>query len=132
VEKFFYISVSDTKEFFGHLNLCTTAKLSAVHKRRLQSRGVVQYRHFANKGILQMWTSVLFGAKNFKFFQIYGVSTRTSELSQCGYFADKGGRSIFHDLVLMSFIFYGRPFRLFQNDYIISLKFYKNYLFSSV
>jgi len=31
-------------------------------------------RAFADKGILQMWTSALFGAKIFEFFEVYGVS----------------------------------------------------------
>jgi len=30
-------------------------------------------------GILQMWTSALFGAKIIGFFEIYGVSAQTSE-----------------------------------------------------
>jgi len=29
------------------------------------------------EGALQVWTSALFGAKNFGFFEIYGVSART-------------------------------------------------------
>jgi len=39
-----------------------------------------------------MRTSVLFGAKNFGFIEIYGVSVRTKgrEFNQCGHFADKG------------------------------------------
>jgi len=43
-------------------------------------------------GVLQMRTSALFGAKIFRFFKIYGVSSQTREgrgLSQCGDFADK-------------------------------------------
>jgi len=42
-------------------------------------------------------TSALFGAKIFEVFEIYDVSARTRGergLSQCGYFADKGGRGI--------------------------------------
>jgi len=31
----------------------------------------------------------LFGAKNFEFFEIYGVSARTEGLSQYGHFSDK-------------------------------------------
>jgi len=39
-----------------------------------------------------MRTSTLFGAKNFRFFEICGVSARTrGDLSKCGHFADKGG-----------------------------------------
>jgi len=33
----------------------------------------VQYRHFADKRVLQMWLSALFGAKNFRCFEIYDV-----------------------------------------------------------
>jgi len=53
-----------------------------------------------------MRTSALFGAKNFRFFKIYGVSVRTKrELSQCGHFADKGeGGSIFRDFLRTSFM----------------------------
>jgi len=43
-----------------------------------------------------MWTSAIFCAKNFGFFDIYGVSARTRGLSHSGHFADKGlGKSIF-------------------------------------
>jgi len=44
------------------------------------------------RGVLQMRTSALFGAKNIEFFEIYSVSARTrgeGGLSQCGHFADK-------------------------------------------
>jgi len=55
-----------------------------------------------------MWTSALFGTKNFGFFEIYGVSPRTGRgggLSQFGHFADKrGGESIFRDFVRTSFM----------------------------
>jgi len=54
--------------------------LRAVLKRRPQSggKGFVQCGHFADKGngVLQMRTFAHFGAKNFKFFEIYGVSAR--------------------------------------------------------
>jgi len=39
------------------------------------------------KGILRIRTSALFGAKNFRFFKIYGMSARIGgggDLSQCG------------------------------------------------
>jgi len=54
-----------------------------------------------------MRTSGLFGARNFRFFEIYGVSARTrgKGYSQCEHLADKGGEgSIFHDFVRTSFI----------------------------
>jgi len=43
------------------------------------------------EGVLQMWTSTLFGARSFGFFEIYGVSARAGEggLSQYGHFSDK-------------------------------------------
>jgi len=48
----------------------------AVHK--IHPGGVfVQYGHFSDTGGPQMRTSALFSAKNFAFFKIYGVSTRT-------------------------------------------------------
>jgi len=50
-----------------------------------------------------MQTSVLFGAKNFGFFEIYGVSPRTRGrrgLSQ----SDKGEGSFFRDFVRTSFM----------------------------
>jgi len=39
-----------------------------------------------------MRTYALFGAKNFGFFEIYGVSARTRKegLSQCGHFSNNG------------------------------------------
>jgi len=54
-----------------------------------------------------MRTSAPFGAKNFEFFEIYGVSARTRGrgLSQCGHFSDKGeGGSIFRNFVRTSFM----------------------------
>jgi len=51
----------------------------AVHKRRPQSgaRGLSS----ADKGeeVIQMRTSALFGASNFRFFEMYGVSAGTEE-----------------------------------------------------
>jgi len=49
-----------------------------------------------------MWTSALFGAKTFGFFE--SARTKGEEvLSQCGHFADKGEGSIFRNFVRMSF-----------------------------
>jgi len=51
-----------------------------------------------------MWTSSLFGAKNFRFFEIYGVSARSRGevgLSQCG---QEGRGSVFRDFVRTSFM----------------------------
>jgi len=65
-----------------------------VHKNVRSQRGFVQCGHFSDKGFLQMRTSALLNAKNFGFFEIYGVSaqTRGSGLSQCGHFAGKEGQ----------------------------------------
>jgi len=48
---------------------------------------------FRKRGVFQMRTPSLFDAKNFGFFEIYGVSARTrgEGLSQGGHFSDKGG-----------------------------------------
>jgi len=57
--------------------------------------------------VLQVRMFALFGAKNFEFFEIYGVSARTKGrgLSQCGHFVDKGsGSSVFRDFVRTSFM----------------------------
>jgi len=51
-----------------------------------------------------MQTSALFGAKNFGFFEIYGVFTWTRGLSQDGHFADKREGSVFRDFVRTSFM----------------------------
>jgi len=57
---------------------------------------VVQCRHFSDKGVLYMRTTVLFAPKNFGFFEIYDVSARTRG-EGIQFFA------IFAD------VFYGRP-----------------------
>jgi len=46
----------------------------------------------AIKKVLQVWMSVLFGAKNFGFFEIYGVSVWTGGggMRQCGHFFNCG------------------------------------------
>jgi len=57
---------------------------------RSQGEGVCPVRTFFRQGVLQIRTSALFGAKNFKFFKIYGVSARTrGRSSKCGHFADQ-------------------------------------------
>jgi len=59
-----------------------------------------------------MRTSSLFDAKNFRFFEIYGVYPRTrgkGELSQCGHFADKEGGGQFFAILC------GRPLWTAQN-----------------
>jgi len=42
-----------------------------------------------------MRTSVLFKAKNFGFFKIYGVSARTKGWRQCRHFTGMGGDQFF-------------------------------------
>jgi len=58
------------------------------------------------RGFFQIQTSALLSEKNFGFFEIYGVSTRTGgkDLSQCGHFVDKGRGSIFRDFMWTSFL----------------------------
>jgi len=51
-----------------------------------------------------MQKSALFDTKNSEFFQIYGVSAQTRELSQCGHFADKEKVAIFRDFVQTSYM----------------------------
>jgi len=60
-----------------------------------------------------MRTSARFGAKNFGFFEIFGVSARTMEeegLNQCGHFADKGREGQF--LRFCADVFYGLPLKV--------------------
>jgi len=74
----------------------------AIHKRLLESKGreFVHCGHFADKGrkVLRMRTSALFGAKNFRYFEIYAVSVRTrgggGRLSQCGHWRRRRGRPL--------------------------------------
>jgi len=53
-----------------------------------------------------MRTSVLFGAKNFGLFEIYGVSARTrrERVESVRTFCGQGGGSIFRDFVRTSFM----------------------------
>jgi len=56
-----------------------------------------------------MRTSALFDAKNFGFFENYGLSARTKGegLSQCGHFAARGKGSIF--FTILCGVLYERP-----------------------
>jgi len=66
----------------------------------------------ADKGILQMLTSALFGAKT-GFFEIYGSSTRSrGGVSQCGHLADKEGGVNFSRFCV--YVFYGRSNQSFR------------------
>jgi len=51
--------------------------LGTVHKRRPQSEGVVQCRHYADKGGSSDADVRAFWCKKLQFFEIYGVSART-------------------------------------------------------
>jgi len=53
---------------------------------------LVQCGHFGTRGVLQMRMSALLGAKNYRFFEIYGVSVQKKGLSLCGKFAKSGGQ----------------------------------------
>jgi len=56
--------------------------------------------------VLQMWMSTLFGAKNIKFFEIYGVRTDKGEGGEpVQTFCEQGERgSIFRDFVQTPFM----------------------------
>jgi len=60
------------------------------------------------RGVLQMWTSAFFGGKNFRFFEIYGVSARTRREGvepMRAFFGQGGGVGvIFRDFVRTSFM----------------------------
>jgi len=70
-----------------------------------------------------MRMSAVSGAKNYRFFEIYGVSTRTGwerTLSQCGRFADKGGGEVnFSRFCANANVLYGRPLRVDVKPYSI-------------
>jgi len=83
--------------FFKHMNFPDQARLETVHKRRPQSGGgsLCPVRTFfgqGGEGVLQMRTSALFGAKNFGFFEIYGMSKRTRGEPIRTFFAILNGR----------------------------------------
>jgi len=76
--------------------------------KNVLSRGGEEFIYcgrFSNKGVLQMRTSALFGAKKSGFFEIYGVSARTREVEPLRiFFKQRGMESIFHDFVRTSFM----------------------------
>jgi len=74
--------------------------IGAVHKRCPESggRGFSSADIMRTRGVLQMRTSSLFGAKNLECFEIYGVSTRTRGVEPVRTFCEHGGSSIFRDL----------------------------------
>jgi len=90
----------------------TWESLGDVHKRRPQSGGLSsgQCRHFEDKGIGVSSDADVrtFWCKNFGSFEIYGVSARTRELSQCGHFSNKVGGGVNFSRFCAD-IFYGRP-----------------------
>jgi len=93
VRKLLY-SISRTNvsvESFG--NFSKRCKGPSIKDVRSQGgRGLSSADISRTRGIFQMQMSALFGAKNFRFFEIYGVSARTRgwRLSQCGHFEDRG------------------------------------------
>jgi len=91
-------------------------KGSSIKDVRSQGEGVCPVRTFFGQGgreFLQMRTSALFGAKNSRFLEIYGVSARIGRRVgvRCGHFTDKGERVNF--LRFCADAFYGRSQRLF-------------------
>jgi len=56
------------------------------------------------EGVLQMWTSALFGAKHIEFFEIFVMSAQTGGLSQYGIFRTRGKRVNFCDFVRTFFM----------------------------
>jgi len=70
----FLFLYADDANFFGD---DIHKGLSIKDVRSQGEEGFGQCRHFVDKGVLQMQTPALFGAKNIEFFKIYGVSTRT-------------------------------------------------------
>jgi len=81
------------------------AELKAVHKRRPHGGRGCPARKICEQGRgIQMWTSAVFGAKNFGFFESYGVPARTRgvNLNQVQIFFGQGERSIFRDFVRTS------------------------------
>jgi len=94
-------------QLYKRLYKCSSlfALLGAVHRRRPQSgeRGFVQ----CGQGVLQMRTSILFGAKtsDFSKFMVcpHGQWGGRRRVSQCGYFTNKR-EVIFRDFVRTSFM----------------------------
>jgi len=66
-----------------------------------------------------MRTTALFGAKNIRLFEILVCPHGQGGLSQCGHFADNGGRGI-NFLRFRVDVFYGR--HLIQKNIIIDRK----------
>jgi len=85
ISKVTYLLSWKVKTFFGSWGL--------PRKGRPQSRGIVNFGHFTARGVLQMRTSTLFGAKtpDISKFMVCPHRQRRRGLSQCGHFVDKGG-----------------------------------------
>jgi len=54
-----------------------------------------------------MWTSALFGAKNFRFFEFYGVSARQDRVEAVRTFFGQGGGGQFFCDVVRTFLMDG-------------------------
>jgi len=84
-------------------------KMSAV-------RGVCPVHTFCGqRGCSSDVDICIFWHQNFGFFKIYGVPAQTRRLSQCEYFADKGGVNFSR---FCADVFYGRSLSLFCEESI--------------
>jgi len=82
--------------------------LGAAHKRLPQLRGIVQCGLFRTRGVLQMWTSALFGAKIIWFSKFMVYPHRQGKgLSQSDILRTRGKGVSFSRFC--ADIFFGRP-----------------------
>jgi len=93
--------------------MCICCNLRGRPKKTSAGRGwgLVKYGHFSDKGrgVLQKWMSALFGAKNFEFFEIYGMSAQARGVDRAN--ADNlrtGGEGVNFSRFCAK-AFYGRP-----------------------
>jgi len=100
-------------------------QLGVTNKGRPQSvaRRFVQCGHFSDKvgGGSSEVDSALFGAKNFKFFEIYGVSARTTVgggVEPVRTFFGQGGGVNYSRFCVD--VFYGRSLNVFDSIFISS------------
>jgi len=92
-------------EYLFHI-LCLGPSIKDVHSQEgggLSSANILQTRG----GSIQMRTSALFGAKNFGFFEIYGVSARARGVEPVRTFFGHGEGVNFSRFY--ADVFYGRP-----------------------
>jgi len=79
----------------------------SIKNVRSQGEGVSSADIFRTRGVLQIRTSALFGAKTLDFLNLCLHGQGGRRLSQCGHFSVKGEGSIFRDFMRASFN--GRP-----------------------